>query len=180
MHSLLLLILLSVSLAKSYKPVWIDTAISYLHVVEVGNNRGFNDKYFQSQLTKLGWKPSYSWCAFSAGYFKNATIDTNKGFWNYISGLAQNYFKKAPKTSIHTSKEVLNGKYVPVCGDMIIWGKGTTIQGHIGYVIEWFGRSGYTIEGNSINNGREGVNIMFRTIDLFKYQKIIGFVHIEN
>lgn len=164
--------------AKAHK-AWLDTARKYLYVREKGPNRSPDiDRWNKFVGNALG----SSYCGAFAGYCKNQ----GGGKWKFLSGLAQAYFTHAPKNMRHTALEVIQGKYKPVEGDMIIWGKGNTFYGHIGFVnVDWVGISGFTIEANTSSgesgsqaNG-DGVFIRRRTIYRYQYFRIIGFIHFE-
>lgn len=41
--------------------------VAYAHVgvrEKGGNNNGFDDRYFESLMREVGWKPGFQWCAF--------------------------------------------------------------------------------------------------------------------
>lgn len=170
--------LYSVNSCRAYR--WLDTAYSYLDVREHGYNRSPEiDRFNRYVGNPLG----ASYCAAFAGYCKNQ----GGASWKYLSGLAQNYFRKALKGTRYTAQDVIAGRYKPVRGDLVIWGKGNTINGHIGFVwIDWVGISGLTIEANTSPSSSgsqadgEGIYIKKRTIKQYDYFRIIGFVHLEG
>ena len=79
------------------------------------------------------------------------------------------------------ASRVLLGQKVPKGGDLIIWRKGNTIFGHIGFVLTWDGACGTTIEANtsdgaygSQSNG-DGVYVRERCIQPGNYFRIVSF-----
>lgn len=101
------------------------------------------------------------------------------------SGLARHYWLKSPRHFRHTIGEVLAGRYSPKAGDLVIWARGNTIYGHIGFVLyDWNGDRGWTIEANT-SSGKgsqydgDGVYKRLRKIEPFNYFKIIGFVEVH-
>jgi len=84
------------------------------------------------------------------------------------------------KTSIKANDVLLGTKIIPD-GSLIIWEKGSTISGHIGFVEKWNKISGKTIEGNT-SSGKvgsqsdgDGVYVRTRYIEPANYFRITSF-----
>ena len=88
------------------------------------------------------------------------------------SGLARKHYQG----KIHSSGDVLRGKYKPNWADKVIWARGETIFGHIGLVMHWKNKSGIVIEANTKWKNKQGIFVRKRTIEPYNYFRIIGFV----
>lgn len=90
-------------------------------------------------------------------------------------------FRKGRK--VWTAAQVLEGRYKPKRGDVVIWQRGGTIYGHVGFVLSWDRARGTTIEGNtscgagSDWNG-DGICIKSRKISLGASFRIVAFVDV--
>lgn len=145
----------------------VTQAKQYLHVKEKGN-RNFNDKEFEAKLYKYGWRPGSSWCA----YFVSLILDETEAKTPKIrSGLARNFITSQ---SI-PAKRVLNG-YRVGRNWLAIWQRGTTIYGHIGFVVTQNAKNNFVIiEGNT----DDAVKIMNRQIEPMSYFRITHFTKVE-
>jgi hypothetical protein len=102
------------------------------------------------------------------------------------SGLARHYYTKAPDRLTHTIGEVIRKEYKPKAGDIVVWARGSSIQGHAGFVLhDWKGTSGWTLEANtSAGKGSQydgnGVFKRFRKIEPYSYFRIIAFIEVKD
>jgi hypothetical protein len=98
--------------------------------------------------------------------------------------LARDYYRKSSDSLLHSIGEVLRGGYHPKAGDIIIWARGSSIQGHAGFVLQdWKGISGWTLEANtSAGKGSQydgnGVFKRWRKIEPYAYFRILGFIEV--
>jgi len=161
---------------SSSKQKHLDTALKYSYVREKGYNRSAE---IDTWNRYVGNPIGASYCGALAGYsIQKCTAPKVR------SGLAQNYYRKAPDSLRVSAGLVLRGKYKVKAGDLIIWARGSTIYGHIGIALyDWNGKSGWTIEGNT-SSGRgsqydgDGVFIRWRTIQPYSYFRIIAIVKV--
>lgn len=148
----------------------IDSAIKYINVREIKPNRSVEiDRFNRFVGVALG----SSWCGAFVSYCTNGNP--------VKAALARKHYTG----KIHSAGEVIRGLYKPKFSDKIVWARGETIFGHIGFVLNWNKNSGLTIEGNtssgasgSQSNG-DGVFIRHRQISLYNYFRIIGFVEMN-
>lgn len=167
----MLLCFLCASLPLSAQP-HLDTAKSYLFVRE---KTGKNDGYYVEKFLKyVGRKKGDSWCAAYVSY----CLGVSKVSYPTVkSGLARSF---KLKSSIKAN-DVLLGRITIPPGSIVIWEKGSTIFGHVGFVIKWLTKSGTTIEGNtgSGNTGSQsdgdGVYKRTRYITPGNYFRITSF-----
>lgn len=154
----------------------IDTARHYMYVREVRPNRSYDidrwNAYVKNALGSPYCAAFPSWCNYKGG--SPVKIRT---------GLARNLWTKSPSNRKHSITEILSGKYVPKPGDIVVWVKGNTIQGHAGFVDrKWKKGQGWTIEANtsSGNTGSQrdgdGVYRRWRKIQPYAWFRIIGVV----
>lgn len=117
---------------------------------EIGINKYENPKRILEYLKTVKIYSYSSWCA----AFVRWCLDQAKLIFPIRSGLAQKYILT---TSINAKEVLRKNKRIPK-GSLVIWKKGNTWQGHIGFVAEeWYGVQGKTIEGNtSSKNMRSG------------------------
>lgn len=150
----------------------LDTARKYVGVREVGSNRGPEVEMF---LRSVGARPGNSWCAAFGGYCLTA-------------GKAKSpTVRKALARAYVTSKsikarEVIEGRYTPPPGTIIIWRKGDTIFGHFAFVEFWQKKSGTTVEGNTgPDGGRDGDGVYRkkRTINPYAEFRITDFTEVK-
>jgi hypothetical protein len=145
-------------------PFWlhsqeVEQARKYLGVCEK-NNRNFSSKEFEAKLCSVGWREGRNWCAYFVSLVLNETNNRNV---KIRSGLAQNFILR---NSI-SAKRVLSGYQVKKDW-LVIWKRGETIFGHIGFVEAQVKRDKiHTIEGNSDNCVREQYRYI-RPLDYFR------------
>lgn len=83
------------------------------------------------------------------------------------------------------ARDVLRGKVQVRPGTIVVWRKGTSPLGHVGFALWWQGRCGWTIEANTRSGGRgdqregEGVFIRWRCIEPFAHFRIRAFTLVE-
>jgi hypothetical protein len=148
----------------------------YLYVREIKPNRSPEiDKWNRYVRNALG----SPYCAAFIGYnIRNVHEPRVR------SGLARHYYTKAPDRLCHTIGEVIRGEYKPKAGDLVVWARGSSVQGHIGFVLyDWTGTSGWTLEANtSAGKGSQydgnGVFKRYRKIEPYNFFRIIGFVEV--
>lgn len=163
------LLLLSLCTAFSQPNKIEDVAKKDLHVREVGkDNEGFNDKVFQRELEKLGWKKYLKWCSFTVSKWRKSSSAKEP---NIVSGLARKF---KTKKSISIQKVVREKMELPP-GTIIIFARGNTIYGHVGIVLYWKGGAGITLEGNYNNR----VSIVERKYNPAARQRILCFTLVE-
>lgn len=144
----------------------VSKAEKYLGITET-NNRNFSDKSFEAKLRKLGWREGLNWCAFFVGLILNETNNQNIII---RSGLARHYITRR---SI-PARRVLMG-YKIKRNSLIIWQRGSSIFGHIGFVRKQVGKNKFdTIEGNVENAVRNKT----RKIEIMKYFRITHFTEL--
>jgi len=152
----------------------IDTAFKYLGTVEkTGNNDGTNVKKF---LNYVGLPEGYAWCAAYVSYcIGKANVESPK-----IRSAAARAFKT--KNAIKAGN-VLLGTAKASKGDLVVFEKINSMQGHIGISLSsWDKGRGTTIEGNTSSNTKgnqregDGVYIKNRKIVLTDYLGIKWFV----
>lgn len=159
----------------------VDTAFKYKYVREKISNRSSEIDLWNKLVGNALGSP---YCAAFVSYCNSR--DSIIPF-KIKSGLARTFWTKAPKEFKHKASDVLNGKYKPKYGDLIIWANGSTMTGHIGFVLGFDEKTKMiiTIEANtsSGNSGSQsngnGVFIRLRKIYLYQYFHIIGFVETQ-
>lgn len=170
----LCLLVLPLSLLKTQPQL--DTAYFYVGLKEqTGRNDGYHIEKF---LKCVGRNKGDSWCAAFVSY----CLEVNKiGEPAIRSGLAR-AFKKSKY--VIDARDVYMGIQTIEAGDLVGWEKGSTIYGHIGFVIMWNKSQGYTIEGNTSSGSKgsqsdgDGVYIRYRIIEPMNYFRIKWFVRV--
>ena len=127
----------------SEMPRHLDTARSYLGTVEKTNHN--DGPVVEKFLRSVGRKKGDSWCAAFVSYCLQAGEVSYPGIH---SGLARNFKLR----SSLKAKDVLIGKYKILPGTIVVWEKGNTVFGHVGFVERWDKQSGITIEGNTCSD----------------------------
>jgi len=160
----------------------LDTAISYIGTVELTNHN--DGPIVEKFLKSVGRKKGDSWCAAFVSYcLKTAEVN----YPRICSGLARSF---KLKNSIRV-REVLIGKQKIFPGIIIVWEKGNTVFGHVGFVEKWFKQNGVTIEGNTCSDRihsvvmtneliHEGVFRKNRTIEPGNYFRITCFTQVQS
>lgn len=154
---------------------YIDTALTYVHVRETGNNDGKEVRMF---LKSVGLGKGYSWCAAFISYCLKVTASK----FPVRSAVARKFITK------HSIKaqDVLLGKYTPKRGDLIIWQRGETPYGHIAGNVKTIARNLFqSIEGNTSSGAKgnqhdgNGVYIRLRSIQPSNYFRITHFTPVH-
>ena len=123
-----------------------NIAKGFIGTREVGNNGGPQVTRF---LKSVGLRPGNPWCAaFVSFCLDSAKIKTLRT----RSGLARHFISK--NKTIKATKVMQTNQELPP-GTVVVWRRGTTTFGHVGFVDSWRGKSGSTIEGNT-SSGRSG------------------------
>ncbi len=154
----------------------LDTAMSYAGTTELtGHNDGPAVEKF---LHSVGRRRGDSWCAAFVSYCLTAAKAKQPAV---RSGLARSFIRK---NSIKAN-DVLIGKVKIKPGTIVVWRKGQTISGHIGFVRSWGEQCGKTVEGNTSSNERgsqdngEGVYLKNRCIQPANYFRITNFTLVK-
>lgn len=152
-------------------PAHLDIALEYEGTTEVGDNRGPEVKAF---LASVGLDEGYPYCAAFVSYSLDQAPNVEKP--KVRSALAQDFITNS---SIE-AKDVLRGSDTAPPGAVIVWKKGSTINGHAGFAIHWDGASGETIEANTSPGAGsqydgDGVYRRERTIQPGNYFRITHF-----
>jgi hypothetical protein len=140
-----------------------------------GTNRGYWVNRF---LLTAKSKPGNQWCAaFVAFCLDSAGVKSLK----VRSALARSYVRP---NSIKATEVLTRGLEIPP-GSIVVWRRGNTIFGHVGFVEKWNGKSGVTIEGNTSSglrgsqNDGDGVYRRTRTISPYNHFRITDFTIYE-
>lgn len=152
-------------------------AYGFVGVKEEGNNGGF---WVTKFLKSVGLKPGNPWCAAFVSYcLDSAKIRSLKT----RSGLARHFITK--NKTIKATKVATQNMKLPQ-GTVVVWRRGTTMSGHVGFVDQWIGKSGTTIEGNTTSgkggsqwNGG-GVWHRKRTINPYDHFRITDFALLDQ
>lgn len=152
-------------------------AYGFVGVKEQGNNGGYWVTRF---LRSVGLKPGNPWCAaFVSFCLDSAKVKTLKT----RSGLARHFISK--NKTIKASKVSFENMELPQ-GTVVIWRRGTTMFGHVGFTDNWKGVSGTTIEGNTTSGKKGsqwnggGVWSRKRTINPYNYFRITDFAPLDQ
>lgn len=150
-----------------------DTACTEIGVTEnpPGSNAG---PAVESYLASVGLSGGYPWCAAFARKMMDqagtsAPAVRSAGATDYIT-----------RRSIKATQVLRGARDVPD-GALVIWRRGSTWKGHIGFVQHWDRRCGRTVEGNTSpgRDGRQrdgdGVWARERCINPGSYFRIVAF-----
>jgi hypothetical protein len=156
-------------------PYHLEIALDQVGTTESGINGGAAvDRY----LASVGLGTGYPYCAaFVSWAIDSADVCTP----SVRSARAQAFITDR---SIN-AKHVLRGSYEPSSGDILIFKKGNTIYGHVGFVIRWDEKHGHTVEANTSpgDTGRQrdgdGVWIRERSIQPLNYFRITHFTPVR-
>lgn len=165
------------TLHVSLNPRHLDTAFSYVGTKEkTGKNDG---KIVEMFLKSVGRTKGDAWCAAFVSY---CMINSKVIYPTKFSGLARTF--KTNK-SIKAS-DVLFGVIKIKPGTLLIWEKGSTISGHVGFVISQVGKNKFnTIEGNTSSgtsgsqSDGDGVYKRSRVIQPANYFRITSFTEVK-
>lgn len=157
-------------------PLHLSVALEYEGVTEVAHNTGPEIDQF---LANVGLESGLNYCAAFVSYVldkADVTMPTVR------SGVAQHFITDQ---SI-SAKEVLRGTATIPKGDILVWKRGNTWQGHTGFTLEdWSGPDGITIEANTSPGVRaspgdsQGVHVKERTIQPGNYFRITHFTPVK-
>lgn len=174
---LMLLLLLPVLLVpNTLLPKHLEIAYSYIGTTELtGHNDGPKVEYI---IKRQGGAKGASYCS----YFVSMCIDSAGVKEPSVRpGMAIGF---KGKNSI-PANDVLIGKTKVPAGTIVVFRKGTSIFGHVGFVINWGKRYGNTIEANtspnnigSQSNG-DGIWTKKRSIEPLNYFRIICFTKVK-
>ena len=154
-----------------------NIAYGFVGTKEVGNNGGY---WVTKFLKSVGLRPGNPWCAaFVSFCLDSANIKTMR----VRSGLARHFISK--NKTIKATKVLQSNMKIPM-GSVVVWRRGTTTFGHVGFVDRWQGASGTTIEGNT-SSGRSGnqwngggVWHRNRTINPYNHSRITDFALLDQ
>lgn len=154
-----------------------NIAYGFVGTKESGDNAGYWVTRF---LKSVGLRPGNPWCAaFVSFVLDSAKINTMKT----RSGLARHFISK--NKTIKATKVSFENMKIPM-GTVLVWRRGTTTFGHVGFADQWIGKSGTTIEGNTTSgksgsqwNGG-GVWSRKRTINPYDYFRITDFALLDQ
>ena len=154
-----------------------NIAKSFVGTREIGNNGGPQVTRF---LKSVGLRPGNPWCAaFVSFCLDSAKIKTLRT----RSGLARHFISK--NKTIKATKVMQTNQELPP-GTVVVWRRGTTTFGHVGFVDSWKGKAGTTIEGNT-SSGRSGsqwngggVWSRKRVINPYDYFRITDFATLDQ
>lgn len=169
---------IAVLIDTSIAPAHIKIASNYLGLKENKGNKGNVIDFF---LESVGAKPNsgWSWCA---GFVRKVMDLAKVTYPTKRTGMAQGY-----KTDLSIkATDVLSGnKSLKDGWYLVIWAKGKTTSGHIGFLVVRKGNLYYTIEGNTSSGERgsqsNGDMVAFRKryIEPLAYMRIIYFTPIR-
>lgn len=160
-------------------PEHIEKALSY-----VGTQRGTpeGDERINQFLATVGLNPGNPYCA----AFVSAVADISGLTKPSVrSGLARDFLTK---DSIMAARVRRRGQEIP-SGYIVGWARGNTIFGHLGFVLEWEGATGKTVEGNTSKPGKQdtasefsggGVWVKDRSILPGRHFRIVWFTPYEK
>ncbi len=170
---LFLLVLISLQpLCASERLETLNIARGFIGVKEEwGSNRGYWVNRF---LLNAKSKPGNQWCAaFVAFCLDSARVKSLA----VRSALARSYVRP---NSVKATRVISENMEIPP-GSIVVWRRGNTIFGHVGFVVNWKGKTGTTIEGNTSSgvrgsqNDGDGVYMRKRTINPYSYFRITDF-----
>ena len=144
--------------------------------VGVREKTGRNDgKEVEMFLKSVGLSKGYPYCAAFVSY---CLTQANVKKPVVRSAMARNF---ETRESIK-AKDVLIGKNKVPPGSIIVWRKGSTVNGHAGFAVNWSGVKGNTIEANTSSGEKgsqsdgDGVFKRTRTIEPGNYFRITSFL----
>lgn len=156
----------------------VEVMHSLVGTKEVGNNRGSK----VDEINKEAGNPLGSpYCAATVSYSLN---HAQAKLPEYRGGLAINFYNKSKDR--YSAGDVYFKRVKVKCGDIVIWQKGSGINGHVGVVNkDWSGSTGETIEANTSSGDKgdqregSGIFVRTRTIQPYAYFRIIGFARVK-
>ncbi|HEX2868734.1 MAG TPA: CHAP domain-containing protein [Ignavibacteriales bacterium] len=157
-------------------PEHIKIAQSFVGVKEkTGHNDGPEVEMF---LKSVGLGKGYAWCAAFVSYcLDKARVE----FPKIRSAIARSFETKESIKAI----DVLLGKKKVKDGSIVVWRKGSGLQGHTAFVTHWDRDKGETIEGNTSSGASgsqrdgDGVYKRKRKIEPANYFRITSFLEVK-
>lgn len=156
----------------------VDVALKYKNLRETRPNRSKEIDEFNKPFGNIGGP----YCATGVAHcLKESGCELPKG-----SALARNYYRRGYKT--YSADDVLNGKVLPKRNDIGVWGKGNTLYGHCGFVVEYDPETGiftmfeFNTSGTSTgsqSNG-DGAHLKKRKIEKYAWFRLIGFSKVKK
>jgi hypothetical protein len=168
----------------------VGIAAGHVGTVEEGVNRGAAVERFQRAV---GIPPGSAWCAAFVGFvLDEAERQSERSLVPAVrSGVATAY---VGRESVR-ARDVLRGVARPPVGSLVIWRRGATWRGHVGFVLRddnatvrgpaWYLRCGRTIEGNTSSGvggsqaDGDGVWERLRCIQPGSYFRIVAFTPVR-
>lgn len=169
----------------------VGIAAGYVGTVEKGGaNRGPEVEAFQRAV---GIPPGSAWCAAFVGFvLSEAERQSGRRLVPAVrSGVATAYLGRESVRA----RDVLRGVERPQVGSLVIWRRGATWRGHVGFVLRddnaevrgpaWYLRCGRTIEGNTSSGSvgsqadGDGVWERVRCIQPGSYFRIVAFTPVR-
>ncbi|MFN3597043.1 MAG: CHAP domain-containing protein [Rubricoccaceae bacterium] len=169
----------------------VGIAAGYVGTVEKGGaNRGPEVEAFQRAV---GIPPGSAWCAAFVGFILDeAERQSGRRLVPAVrSGVATRY---VGRESVR-ARDVLRGASRPPVGSLVVWRRGATWRGHVGFVLRddnasvrgpaWYLRCGRTIEGNTSSGSAgsqadgDGVWERVRCIQPGAYFRIVAFTPVR-
>lgn len=162
------------------KPIHLQIASQYIGHKEVRYNRS---PVIDSCNRFVGVPLGSAYCATFVSWILDKTQDlTGKLKKVFKTGWAGGFRTKKS----HTAGQVLRGIYKPKAGDIVMWNKGKSRIGHVGFVWEdWLKYGGKTLEANTRIYGSgsdsegDGIGICDRKIEPYAWFKISYFTEVE-
>lgn len=149
----------------------------YVGTTEVGNNAGPEVARF---LRSVGLGTGYAYCAAFVSFC--LTEAEPQPVWPTIrTARAQSFITAQSMRASH----VMYGYKKPKPGDILVWKKGNTGFGHVGFVLEWDGACGTTVEANTSSGvygsqrDGDGVWIRKRCIEPANYFRVVSFTPVR-
>lgn len=151
-------------IVKDLGPEIVAEAKKWLHVREIGNNAGFNDKDFEAGLKAVGWIKGQPWCAYFTKFIYLRVYE------RYEPGLVEELKKMLTGHVLTNVKNSKKNQLFPltqkfVLGGIVGWRVGSGTSGHCGIGVRLHGTEKIvTIDGNTDGAGsREGNGIFEKT-----------------
>ena len=159
-------------------PLHIKIAQSYIGTTELtGHNDGVNVEKF---LRSVGLSKGNPWCA---AFVSNCLIEAGVREPSIRTALARKFITKQ---SIKAS-DVLIGKVNIKPGTIVVWQKGNTVFGHVGFIEKQIDKQNFiTIEGNTSSGIKgsqsdgDGVYRRSRAIQPANYFRITAFTLVKK
>jgi len=139
-------------LFKSKQSKIVDIALKYVEQSEIYNDKGFNDKSFETEMKSVGWQVGQPWCAY---FVKLVISKVAPEIAKQMNGSSQSTYANLAK---------LNGivaNRIPKAGAIVVWQSSeNSSKGHLAIVHEVKSDGNFiTIDGNSGTNGKVTRNL---------------------